>query len=415
MPKAKIQISEDTMIVHGIKSNQSPTMDLVAPIHMTSTFKFKNADHGASIFAGTSEGYAYTRISNPTIDLLQNKVAAIEGGEAAIATSSGMSAIAAVALSLARPSDNFVSCNSVYGGTFALFNKHLQKFKIHPHFISPSSSVSKTAINKVIDKHTRFLYIETPANPTLDVIDIKMWASIAKKHHIPLIVDNTFATPYLQKPLGLGADIVIHSATKYLGGHGDIIGGVIISSTEMINLIKQEYVHHFGPIISPFNAWLILRGIKTLALRMEKHSDSAMQIAHWLEKHPKVLEVHYPGLKSNSGYKVAKKQMKKFGGMLAFEVIGGITAGKRIMNNVEICTLAVSLGDCETLLQHPASMTHSTYTKKDREKAGITDGLIRLSVGLENAKDIIADLKNALSLVRKPTRGEKKGNKSNEC
>lgn len=416
MVKKKIPLSEETNIVHGTHSHHSSSMDLVAPIHMTSTFKFKNADHGAGVFAGTSEGYVYTRISNPTIDLLQEKMAVIEGGEAAIATSSGMSAIASVSLSLAKPGDSFVSCNSVYGGTFALFNHHLKSFKIKPKFISPSSCCSTKQIEKLIQKNTRFLFVETPANPTLDVIDIEMWVSIAKKHKIPLVVDNTFATPYLQKPLTLGADIVIHSATKYLGGHGDIIGGIIVSNQKMIDHIKESYVMHYGPVISPFNAWLILRGIKTLALRMDKHCDSALKIANWLKGHPKVLNVHYPGLESHPGHDIALKQMKKFGGMIAFEVNGGITAGKRVMNNVKICILAVSLGDCETLIQHPASMTHSTYSKKEREKAGITDGLIRLSVGLENVDDIISDLDNTLSLVRPPAKKKKRKMKSsNTC
>ncbi len=407
MTKLPKNASEETKIVHGTHFGHSPSLDLVEPIHMTSTFKFKNAEHGAGVFAGTNEGYVYTRISNPTIDQLQDKMAMLEDGQAAIATASGMSAIASSALSLAKPGDNFISCNSVYGGTFALFRKHLKSLDIKPGFISPSEAASAKAIIRLINKKTKFFYLESPANPTLDVIDIALWASIAKKHKIPLIVDNTFATSYLQKPLNLGANIVVHSATKYLGGHGDIIGGIIVGSRKMMTRIKEEYFIHYGPIISPFNAWLILRGIKTLAVRMERHCDNALKIARWLETHPKVEKVHFPGLKSHAGHLVAKKQMKKFGGMIAFEVNGGITAGKRIMNNVKVCTLAVSLGDCETLIQHPASMTHSTYTKKEREKAGITDGLIRLSVGLENAGDIISDLENALSLVRPPSKRKK--------
>jgi methionine-gamma-lyase len=387
----------ETEIVHGIHSSHTTSMDLVPPIHMTSTFKYRNADHSAGVFAGTEEGYTYTRISNPTVDLLQEKVALLEGGEAAIATASGMSAIASVSLSLAKPDDNFISCNSIYGGTFALFNKHLRNFRIEPRFLSPSSCCSKRQILDLIDDNTRFLYIETPANPTLDVIDIAMWKSISKKHGFPLIVDNTFATPYLQRPLSLGADIVIHSATKYLSGHGDIIGGIIVGTKKMMDHIKKEYIEHFGPVISPFNAWLVLRGIKTLALRMEKHSDNALKIARWLNGHPKVEKVYYPGLESHPCHEIAKRQMRKFGGMLSFEIKGGVKEGKKVMNNVKTCILAVSLGDCETLIQHPSSMTHSTYTAKERESAGITDGLVRISVGIEAADDIIMDLENALS------------------
>ncbi|MDM8523935.1 aminotransferase class I/II-fold pyridoxal phosphate-dependent enzyme [Desulfococcaceae bacterium HSG8] len=392
------KVAKETEIVHGTHSAHSTSMDLVPPIHMTSTFRFKNADHGAGIFQGTSEGYVYTRISNPTVDLLQEKIAVLEQGESAIATSSGMSAIASVSLALAKPGDNFIACSTVYGGTFALFNKHLRDFKIEPRFVYPSSYASKDRIEALVDENTRFLYMETPANPTLDVADIGLWASVAKPHNIPLIVDNTFASPYLQRPLTLGADIVVHSATKYLGGHGDLIGGIIVGTKKMTDHIREEYVTHYGPIMSPFNAWLISRGIKTLAVRMEKHSSNALKIAQWLEGHSKVKKVYYPGLVSHSGHHIAKKQMKKFGGMIAFEVKGGIPAGKIIMDNVKLCILAVSLGDCETLIQHPASMTHSTYTREERAKAGISDGLIRLSVGIEDPDDIIADLDRTLSL-----------------
>ncbi len=389
---------KETEIVHGIHDHHSNSMDLVAPIHMTSTFKFRDADHGAGVFAGTADGYVYTRISNPTIDLLQQKMAILEGGEAAVATASGMSAIAAVAMSLAKPGDNFVSCNAIYGGSFALLNTHMKNINIEPRFIAPCSSCDDK-IEALIDAKTKFLYIETPANPTLDILDIEMWAKIAKKHGIKLVVDNTFATPYLTNPLNLGAHIVVHSATKYLSGHGDIIGGIVVGTKEDIAHICEDYVFHYGPTLSPFNAWLFLRGIKTLAIRMDRHCANAMKIAEFLEKHPKIEKVYYPGLKNFPGHELAKKQMKQFGGMISFEVKGGLVAGKKIMDNVKLCTLAVSLGDCETLIQHPASMTHSTYTKEDRERAGISDGLVRLSVGIENADDIINDLEETFKLI----------------
>ncbi len=391
--------SEETRVVHGLDSKSLTSTDLVPPIHMTSTYKFDSAEHGCELFSGACEGYVYTRIANPTVDMLQDKMAILEGGESAIATASGMAAIAATVLTLAKPGDNFITCNSLYGGTFALFNNRLRNLNISPRFISPSESNSKERIEELIDGDTKFIYIETPANPTLDVIDIELCSLIAKDMKIPLIVDNTFSSPYLQKPLELGADIVVHSATKYLGGHGDIVGGIIVGSDKFINKTKEEYMKDFGPIMSPFNAWLILRGIKTLALRMEKHSDNAFLIAKWLKKQSQIDSVYYPGFDTHPSYEIAKKQMKKFGGMIAFEVMGGIESGQTVLNNLELCTLAVSLGDCETLIQHPPSMTHSTYSKEEREKAGITDGLIRLSVGLEDADDIIADLENALSLI----------------
>ncbi len=392
-------LSLETQIVHGVHTVHTTSLDLVAPIHMTSTYRFQSADHGAGIFDGTEEGFVYTRIGNPTVALLQEKMAVLEGGEAAIATASGMSAIAAVGLSLAKPGDNFVSCTTLYGGTFSLFNRHFKDLSIESRFIAPSTGRTAEQIEALIDDRTRFLYMETPANPTLDILDIRLWGSVAQKHGIPLVVDNTFASPYLQRPLELGAEIVVHSATKYLGGHGDIIGGVIVSNAAIIDRIRQEYAHHYGPAMSPFNAWLFLRGIKTLALRMERHCDSGLRIAQWLDAHPKVDAVHYPGLPSHPGHGVARDQMRKFGGMLAFEVKGGLAAGKTIMNAVSLCILAVSLGDCETLIQHPASMTHATYTPAERKEAGIGEGLIRLSVGLEDPDDIIADLEGALDLA----------------
>jgi methionine-gamma-lyase len=390
---------KETTIVHGITTCHTTSMDLVPPIHMTSTYKFSNADHGAGIFAGTDNGFVYTRISNPTIQLLEEKTALLENGEAAIATGSGMSAIASVALSLAKPGDNFISCNAIYGGTFALFSSHLKNLGIEARMLSPASCKSTNQVEQLIDGNTRFLFAETPANPTLDIIDIKMWAKLGKLHGIPLIVDNTFASPFLQNPMDLGAEIVVHSATKYLSGHGDIVGGMIVGTKKMTDCIRDAYSAHFGPIMSPFNAWLLLRGIKTLAIRMERHCESAMAVAQWLEIHPKINRVYYPGLVSHPGHSIALKQMKRFGGMIAFEVKGGIKAGKQVMDSVKLCTLAVSLGDCETLIQHPASMTHSTYTRQDRLSAGITDGLIRLSIGLENKTDIIADLEQAFSFI----------------
>jgi methionine-gamma-lyase len=391
--------AKETQVVHGIHTGDTNTLDLVAPIHMTSAFEFKNAAHGAGLFSGKDDGYIYTRISNPTVSMFQAKMAKLEGGEDAIATSSGMSAIASIALSLAKPGDNFISCTTVYGGTFALFTENLKALQIEARLISPALSDSKKAIESLVDKKTRFLYMETPANPTLDVIDIEMWAGIARKHLIPLVVDNTFATAYLQNPLLIGADVVVHSATKYISGHADVIGGVIVGKKKMMDRIRAEYIHHLGPTMSPFNAWLFLRGIKTLAVRMERHCLNAMRVAEWLNSHPKVTKVYYPGLPSHPGHSIAKKQMKCFGGMIAFEVSGGIKAGQAVMDNVHICRLAVSLGDCDTLIQHPASMTHSTYTKEDRAAAGIPDGLIRISVGIEHADDIIKDLENSFSFI----------------
>lgn len=393
------RFQEETLIIHGIRSCNTTSMDLVPPIHMTSTFTFRDHAHGAGVFTGAEEGYLYSRISNPTVLQLQEKMALLEGTEDAIATASGMAAASSVLMSFAHPGDNVVACNTLYGGTFALLHQHLAAFNIETRFLSPKETNDRDQIASLVDEKTRLFYIESPANPTLDIIDISLWASIARTSEIPLAVDNTFATTYLQKPVSLGADIVIHSATKYLGGHGDAIGGVIAASSEITSLIREAYFNHFGPCMSPFNAWLILRGLKTLAVRMNRHSKSAMKIARWLEGHAKIDKVYYPGLTSHTNHELAVRQMKLFSGIIAFELKRGIEAGKKMIDSVKLCTIAVSLGDCETLIQHPASMTHSTYSPEDLRKAGIGQGLIRLSVGLEDPRDIIADLDQALQAV----------------
>lgn len=395
----KNRFTEETNIVHGIDQSQISTLDLVAPIHMTSTFKFNDFDHGAGVFDGSHPGYAYTRISNPTVDLFQEKMSLLEGGEAAMATASGMAAIAAMAMTLAGPGDNFVACNSVYGGTFALFNDHLRKFNISPRFVAPMKTNVIDRVAALIDGNTRFLFVETPANPTLSIINIELWAYLADQYQIPLVVDNTFATPYLQKPLDLGAQLVVHSATKYLGGHGDIIGGIVVGEKSMIQRIKTEYMDHFGPAISPFNAWLILRGLKTLAIRMDRHSNTALKIAMGLVNHPRINQVYYPGLESHPDHRLAKKQMTQFSGILGFDLKGGRASARTLLNSVQLCTLAVSLGDCDTLIQHPASMTHSTYSGEDLKAAGIDQGLVRLSLGLEHPDDIMDDLEQALAAI----------------
>ena len=393
------QFREETRIVHGISSCLTSSMDLVPPIHMTSTFTFKDQAHGAGLFAGDETGYLYSRIANPTVTQLQEKMAMLEGTEDGLATSSGMAAVSTVFMSLLRPGDNVVACNALYGGTFSLLSKHLAVLDIEARFISPEQGNDKDHIEPLIDERTRLLYIESPANPTLAIIDISLWGNIADTRGIPLAVDNTFASTYLQKPVSLGANIVLHSATKYLGGHGDIIGGIITASEDMISRIREAYFNHFGPCMSPFNAWLILRGLKTLALRMNQHSESAMKVARWLEDHSQIARVYYPGLPSHPHHEIAVKQMKSFSGVIAFELKRGIEAAKTMINKVKLCSIAVSLGDCETLIQHPASMTHSTYTPEDLAKAGIAQGLIRLSIGLENPHDIIADLDQALHTV----------------
>lgn len=399
MATRRTKYSRETEIVHGTERSCPETGDLVAPIHMTSAFEFKNADHGAALFAGEQDGYVYTRIANPTVGRMETKMARLEKCADAVATASGMAAIAAAALTLAGPGDNFVASTTLYGGAFSFFTQRLRNFGIEARLVPPEKANTRQAITSRIDARTRFLFLETPANPTLDIIDIAAWAEAAHTHGATCIVDNTFATPYLQNPATWGADIVVHSATKYIGGHADIVGGVITGTQEMMRHIREEYLHSFGPVMSPFNAWLFLRGLKTLAVRMEKHCDNARQVADWLQSQRVVQNIYYPGRATHPNHQVAKTQMRAFGGMLAFEVKGGLQAGKAIMDNVRLCRLAVSLGDCETLIQHPASMTHSTYSRSERLQAGITDGLVRLSVGIEDPVDIINDLEEAFQQV----------------
>jgi methionine-gamma-lyase len=365
------------------------------PIYQTSTFAFRDADHGARVFSGEEEGYIYTRLGNPTIDLLASKIALLESTEAGMIFSSGLSAIFNVVATTAKTGEHIVSDNTIYGGTFALFKNVLPRFGIETTFID---AANLDELSSAIRENTRLIFIETPANPTLKIIDIARCAEIARAKNIPLCVDNTFATPYLQRPIEHGADIALHSLTKYFGGHGDIIGGAVAGKKEFIKEL-WEIGKEIGGSNSPFNAWLVLRGLKTLAVRMEKHCDNAMEIAEYLSKHNKVEKVYYPGLPTHSGHDLAKKQMSKFGGMIGFDVKGGKEAGKIVMNSVKLCIIAVSLGDVDTLIEHPASMTHSTYSDEELRGCGINPGYVRISVGLESSKDLIADLEQALSKI----------------
>lgn len=384
----------DTTIIHAGQAPDSATGALATPIHQTSTFVFENAEQGAARFALEEEGYIYTRLGNPTQHALEEKMAALENAEAALAVASGMTAIAAAFWTLCGNGDHIVASDTLYGCTHALLSHSMPKFGINVTFVNASNLES---IRKAIRPNTKVVYIETPANPTLTILDIAATANLAHEYNIKLMIDNTFMSPYCQRPLILGADIVVHSATKYINGHGDVIAGIVLGKKEFINEVRFVGVKDVtGGCISPFNAWLTLRGLKTLGVRMERHCKNALQVALFLEKHPNVERVYYPGLMRHPGHQLAKTQMSGFGGMLSFEIKGGIETGRKVMNSVKLCLLAVSLGDTETLIQHPASMTHSPIPREERLKAGISDGLIRLSVGLEDPNDIIADLDQAI-------------------
>ena len=386
-----------TGCIHGPKPyREINTRDVIPPIHMSSTYFFENAEQGGKLFAQEEEGFIYTRLSNPTVKILEERIAFLEKGESACAFSSGMAAISAVFIYFLKPNEKVIYSEPIYGGTFALFKLLNEKLGIE--FIGIRANNFLNELVEKIEKYKpKLIYLETPANPTLDIFDIEETSRICKRENIPLIVDNTFATPYHQRPIEKGADIVIHSLTKYLTGHSDAIGGIIVSRKEIIQPIKEHYLAHLGGCLSPFNAWLTLRGIKTLHLRMERHSFNAMKLAEFLNNHPNVEKVFYPGLKNFDGYNIAKKQMENgFSGMLSFIIKGGKEKGIKFLNSLRICTLAVSLGAVETLVEHPASMTHSTYSDEELLRAGINPGLIRVSVGLEDIEDIIKDFERAL-------------------
>lgn len=382
-----------TEFVHGTDGVDPNTGAISPPIYQTSTFAFKSAEQGAAIFYGSEDGYVYTRISNPTNDRLAKKMARLESAEAALTFASGLAAIAACVTTLTEKGESFIADDTIYGGTHAMFKDIIPRFGITPIRID-CSDVNNT--KKALNESVKWIFIETPANPTMKVIDIEEHVKLARESSIPLVVDNTFATPFFQRPIELGADVVVHSATKYISGHGDVVGGIVLGKKDFIKKMKEGALSHMGACMSPFNAWLLLRGLKTLGVRMERHAFNAQRIAQFLNNHPKISRVYYPGLSTDRFHEVAKRQMSGMGGMIAFEMKGGLTAGAKLVNNVRLCTLAVSLGECDTLIEHPASMTHSTMTEEERMAVGITEGLVRVSVGIEDVNDLIEDLKQAL-------------------
>ena len=371
---------------------------LAMPIYQTSTFIFDSAEQGGRRFALEEAGYIYTRLGNPTTTVLEDKIAALEEGEAAVATSSGMGAISSTLWTILKAGDHIVTDKTLYGCTFALMCHGLTRFGIDVTFVDTSNL---DEVKNAMKENTRLVYLETPANPNLKIVDIEALAKLAHTNPNTLvIVDNTFATPYMQKPLTLGADIVVHSVTKYINGHGDVIAGLVITNKALADQIRFVGLKDMtGAVLGPQDAYYIIRGMKTFEIRMERHCKNARKVVEFLNNHPKIERVYYPGLETHPGYEIAKKQMKDFGAMISFELKGGFEAGKTLLNSLKLCSLAVSLGDTETLIQHPASMTHSPYTKEEREAAGITDGLVRLSVGLENVEDIIADLEQGLEKI----------------
>lgn len=369
---------------------------VVPPIYQTSTFKFESAAHGAALFKGEKDGYIYTRMLNPTIQAMENAVAELESGHKALGCGSGMAAISNAFIALLKAGDHVICSKSVYGPTMTLLHNVMSKFNVESTFVETDI---EGEIEKALKPNTKMIYVETPANPMISITDLKKASEIAHKNKAFLVVDNTFMSPALQQPLSLGADVVVHSMTKFLNGHADVVGGIIVVKDEEMYQTMRKTLNQHGGVIDPFNAFLVHRGLKTLAIRMERHCQNAEKVADFLVKHPKIKYVKYPGLKDHPNYEIGLKQHKGFGGMLSFELKGGFSAGETLMNSVKLCALAVSLGGVETLIQHPASMTHLSMGAEARKSAGITEGLVRLSVGIENVQDIIDDLEQALSKI----------------
>jgi O-succinylhomoserine sulfhydrylase len=375
-----------------IQSERTQFSEHSTPLYLTSSFVFEDSEEMRASFAEEKERNLYSRFSNPNTSEFVNKIVSMEGAEAGYAFATGMSAVFSTFAALLNAGDHIVSCRSVFGSTHSLFTKFLPKWNINTSYFK-INEIDK--IESLIQPNTKILYAESPTNPAVDILDLELLNSIAKKHNLLLVIDNCFATPYLQNPIKFGADIVIHSATKLIDGQGRVLGGAVVGKAALIREIYL-FSRNTGPAMSPFNAWVLSKSLETLAVRVEKHCENALKIAKLLEKHPKVNKVKYPFLKSHPQYEIAKKQMRLGGNIVAFEIKGGLEKGKQFLDNIQLCSLSANLGDTRTIITHPASTTHGKLSLEDRLETGITDGLVRVSVGLEHVDDIINDLKQAL-------------------
>lgn len=386
----------ETAVIHEGYDAKEMLGSLSVPLFQTSTYVFDSAEQGEKRFAGEETGYIYSRLGNPTVNVLEERIAALENAERGLAFGSGMAAVSAVLIALTKANDHVLCSSGLYGCTYGLFMMMKEKYNIASDF---SMLDSREEIRSYIKPETSVIYVETPINPTMQVIDLKMVAEVAKEYNIPVVVDNTFCTPYLQRPLDLGCDVVIHSATKYIGGHGDVIAGLVAGKKDFLDSVAMTTQKDIGGIISPFDAWLLIRGLKTLPIRMDRHCDNAKEIFSKLKSHPKADKIYFPGDVNHSNYVIANQQMKASGGMISFEVKGSKQDAQNLMNKLQFIKVAVSLGDAETLIEHPASMTHAVIPEAARLEMGITDQLIRLSVGLEAWEDIWQDLEQALNQI----------------
>lgn len=387
----------NTEVLHAEQMHDPVTGSHVSPLYQTSTFVLPNFDDAVYLNQNIDKGFVYSRFANPTVDELEKKIAHLEHAEAALGLGSGLGAISTAIMSVIKGGDHVIFGDVIYGCTFALFTKILPLFNVEYTIVD---TTKPEALAAAIKPNTTLVYVETPSNPTLKVSDIAAIAEIVHQHKdITMIVDSTFASPYLQNPLDLGADLVVHSATKYLCGHGTVTAGVIAGDKKRIDRCRMPYLQCFGAVLDPFAAWQIMQGMKTLAVRMERHCENALKAAQYLESHPKVDKVYYPGLPSHPSHATAKKQMRGFGGMMSVDVKGGMDAVRTVMNNVKVFSLATSLGNVDSLIQHSPSMSHFDMTAEERHAVSIFDGQVRLSVGIEDAEDLIADLEQALALI----------------
>ena len=382
-----------TLAIHAGQNVEPSTGSLTTPIYQTSTYVFDSLEDGAAKFAGEKPGYIYSRLGNPTVTLFEQKMAALENGESAVAFSSGMGAISALIMGLIRNGEHILSSRGLYGCTYGLLTLLKERFGVEYSLIDMRE---EQKIAEAIQPNTRLFYIETPINPTMEMVDLKKVCQLAKDKGIKVIVDNTFMSPYLQRPLEWGADFVVHSATKYLGGHGDLIAGVAVGPQNIMDQIRKTTLKDIGAILGPNEAFLLNRGLKTLSVRMDRHCDNAKKVAAFLQVHSRVKKVYYPGLPNFEQYELACRQLDDFGGVISFEVEGGTAGVAQVLNRLSMIRIAVSLGDVDSLIQHPATMTHAVIPPEVRASMGISDGLIRLSVGIEDVDDIIEDLNNAL-------------------
>lgn len=394
----KEHLHKDTVTIHTGYDEHAHQGSLSVPLYQTSTFSFQTAEQGESRFSGEEEGFIYSRLGNPTVAVLEERIAALEGGVSALAFASGMAAVSSVLVHLTKAGDHILCSPGIYGCTFGLLGIMDKKYKITHDLVQMRT---EEEIEQAIRPETVCIYVETPINPTMELVDLYTVVNVAKRHGLKVVVDNTFSSPYLQNPLTIGADFVLHSATKYINGHGDVLAGLLIGNDkEEMDEIRKTIQKDYGGVISPFDAWLLIRGLKTLSVRMERHTSNAEEIIKYLKGQESVEEIYYPFDPDNPQYEVAKRQMSAGGGLISFTIKGGKERAQLFMNSLSLIKVAVSLGDTETLIQHPATMTHSVIPPEKRRAMGIEDSLIRLSVGLEHIGDLIADFESAFEKIK---------------